>query len=100
MCKYCLRAAVDIALSLYLTGYACNKLKHLYFNLFCPHCQKTVPGWAKLQLTFQICGDHACHPERSEGSGSTGGEILRCAQDDSQDTSPVRFREAFSPNIC
>ena len=24
-----------------------------------------------------------CHPERSEGSGSTDAEILRCAQDDS-----------------
>src|SRR5438128_9623330 len=23
-----------------------------------------------------------CHPERSEGSGSTDGQILRCAQDD------------------
>ncbi len=34
-----------------------------------------------------------------EGSGSTGGEILRFAQDDSPDPSPVRFREAFSPNI-
>ncbi|TMD89271.1 MAG: hypothetical protein E6I79_09060 [Chloroflexi bacterium] len=28
-------------------------------------------------------GDHACHPEHSEGSGSTDTEILRCAQDDS-----------------
>ena len=36
-------------------------------------------------------GDHACHPEPfaslkgklREGAGSTGGEILRCAQDDS-----------------
>jgi hypothetical protein len=35
-----------------------------------------------------------------EGSGSTGGEILSEAKDDSQDTSPVRLREAFSPNIC
>ena len=24
----------------------------------------------------------ACHPERSEGSGWTGAQILRCAQDD------------------
>src|SRR5712692_9004757 len=57
----------------------------------------------------QTCGDRACHPERSEGSGSTDGEILRCPfaalrasahQDDSQHISPVRFREAFSPNIC
>jgi len=54
---------------------------------------------ASYQGGMQTCGDPACHPERSEGSGSTGREILRCAQDDSQDTSPVRFREAFSLNI-
>ncbi len=45
-------------------------------------------------------GDNACHPERSEGSGSTDGEILRFAQDDSQDISQVRSREALSPNVC
>src|SRR6266404_5701875 len=33
------------------------------------------------------------------GSGSPDEEILRCAQDDSQDTAPVRSREAFSPNV-
>ncbi len=41
---------------------------------------------------MQIFGEKACHPEPMrfaqgklrEGSGSTGGEILRCAQDDSQ----------------
>ena len=38
----------------------------------------------------QTFGENACHPERSEGSGSTDGEILRCAQDDSQDTTQVR----------
>src|SRR5438094_9134959 len=32
----------------------------------------------------QTFGDNACHPERSEGSGSTHAEILRCAQDDTQ----------------
>jgi hypothetical protein len=37
----------------------------------------------------QIFGDTACHPERSEGSGSTDGEILRFAQNDSQDTTQV-----------
>jgi hypothetical protein len=47
----------------------------------------------------QTFGEKACHPERSEGSGSTGAEILRFAQDDSPDPSPVRFREALSPNI-
>ncbi|HET8852511.1 MAG TPA: hypothetical protein VFN02_08290 [Ktedonobacteraceae bacterium] len=39
----------------------------------------------------QTFGDQACHPERSEGSGSPDEEILRCAQDDSQDTSQVAF---------
>ena len=34
-----------------------------------------------------------------EGAGSPDAEILRCAQDDSQDTSQVRSREAFSPNV-
>jgi hypothetical protein len=34
-----------------------------------------------------------------EGSGSPDAEILRCAQDDSQDTAPVRSREAFSPKV-
>jgi len=34
-----------------------------------------------------------------EGSGSTGAEILRFAQDDSQDPSPVRSREAFALNV-
>jgi len=28
----------------------------------------------------QTFGENTCHPERSEGSGSTGAEILRCAQ--------------------
>jgi len=32
-------------------------------------------------------------------SGSPDAEILRCAQDDSQDTAQVRSREAFSPNV-
>ena len=46
----------------------------------------------------QTFGDNACHPEPfaslkgklREGSGSTDAEILRCAQDDSQDTTQVR----------
>ena len=54
----------------------------------------------------QTFGDHACHPERSEGegSGSTGGEILRCAQDDSQDTTQVRSsllsKRLDEPPVC
>jgi len=47
----------------------------------------------------QIFGDKACHPERSEGSGSPDEETLRCAQDDSHDTSQVRSREVLSPNV-
>jgi predicted nucleic acid-binding protein len=49
---------------------------------------------------LQTFGDHACHPfaalkgKLREGSGSTDGEILRCAQDDSRDTTQV-----FSPNV-
>ncbi len=31
----------------------------------------------KVSIKRQTFGDTACHPERSEGSGSTGGEILR-----------------------
>ena len=34
-----------------------------------------------------------------EGSGSTDAKILRCAQDDSQDTAPVGSQEAFSSHI-
>ncbi len=34
-----------------------------------------------------------------EGSGSPDVEILRCAQDDSQDTAQVRSREALAPNV-
>ena len=37
--------------------------------------------------------------ERREGAGSPDAEILRYAQDDSQDTAPVRSREAFAPNV-
>jgi len=48
----------------------------------------------------QTFGDNACHPERSAGSGSPDKEILRCAQDDSQDSAQVHSREALSPNVC
>src|SRR6266567_6976054 len=56
---------------------------------------------------WQIFGENACHPfaslragsERSEGSGSPSAEILRCAQDDRQDTTRVRSREVLSPNV-
>ena len=51
-------------------------------------------------ISPQILYRHlACHPERSEGSGSPDTEILRCAQDDSQDSTQVRSREVLSPNI-
>ncbi len=53
----------------------------------------------------QTFGDHACHPERSEGSGSTDGEILRCAQDDSRFPRPARdaleqFPVAFQDDVA
>ena len=45
----------------------------------------------------QTSGENACHPEPirfaqsklREGSGAPDTEILRCAQDDSQDTAQV-----------
>jgi hypothetical protein len=43
-----------------------------------------------LQDTGQRSEQAACHPERSEGSGSMGAGMLRCAQHDSQDTDQVR----------
>jgi len=48
---------------------------------------------------LETFGDNSCHPERSEGSGSPDEEILRCAQDDMQDTSQGRSWEVFSPNV-
>ncbi len=36
----------------------------------------------------------------SFGSGETAAQILRFAQDDSQDTAQVLSREVFSPNVC
>src|SRR5713101_9224038 len=41
---------------------------------------------SRRRARFQTFGAKACHPERSEGSGSPNAEILRCAQDDNQDT--------------
>jgi len=35
----------------------------------------------------------------SFGSGETAAEILRFAQDDSQDSAQARSREVFSPNV-
>ncbi len=48
-------------------------------------------GLAQIHIS-QTFGDNACHPERSEGSGSTDAEMLRCAQHDSEDTGQVRSR--------
>jgi hypothetical protein len=53
----------------------------------------------QLMVLMQTFGENACHPERSEGSGSLDKEILRCAQDDSQNTAHVCSREAFSPSV-
>src|SRR5438093_427732 len=45
-------------------------------------------------------GENACHPSLRSGSGSSSGEILRCAQDDTPDSTPVRSRQVLSPNVC
>ncbi len=47
----------------------------------------------------QTFGDKACHPSLRSGSRSPDAEILRCAQDDRQDSTHVRSREVFSPNV-
>jgi hypothetical protein len=55
----------------------------------------------------QTFGEKACHPEPIRfaqgklraGSGSPDAQILRCAQDDRQDTAHVLSREALSPNV-
>jgi len=49
------------------------------------------------ELRVWTFGENACHPEHirfaqcklREGSGSPDAEILRCAQDDSQDSAQV-----------
>jgi hypothetical protein len=49
-----------------------------------------------LQDTGQRSEQAACHPERSEGSGSMmGAKMLRCAQHDSQDTGQIRSPESL-----
>ena len=63
-------------------------------------CAHSIPYDATpgpLSWTF---GENACHPERSAGSLRPASQILRCAQDDSQDTAHVLSREVFSPNVC
>ncbi len=56
---------------------------------------RTITERATAKQTF---GDTGCHPERSEGSGSPGAEILSEAKDDSQDSTHVRSGEVLSPN--
>src|SRR5690348_11198448 len=59
----------------------------VYITFYIRHRWPIPHTFKGLGYTF---GEKACHPERSEGSGSTGAEILRFAQDDSQDTTQVR----------
>jgi hypothetical protein len=42
----------------------------------------TLPTSFTLGTAKGLAAFAACHPERSEGSGSTGGEMLRYAQHD------------------
>jgi hypothetical protein len=46
----------------------------------------TVGGVASIRAKTETFGDHACHPERSEGSGSTA-------------RTPLKSAQVFSPNI-
>src|SRR5437660_1402698 len=62
------------------------------------NCFVSTRNSSVMQCT-QTFGDKACHPERSEGSRSPDAELLRCAQDDRQDSMHVRSREVFSPNV-
>jgi hypothetical protein len=54
---------------------------------------------AKSLAIAQTFGEKACHPERSEGSGSPDAEILRFAQDDSQDLTSGHSQKGLSPNV-
>ena len=47
----------------------------------------------------QTFGEKACHPERSEGSVRPSSQILRFAQDDTQDSTQVRSQEVLSSNV-
>jgi hypothetical protein len=47
----------------------------------------------------QTFGEKACHPERSEGSRRPANQILRCAQDDSQNITSARSQKGLSPNV-
>src|SRR6266566_1400870 len=62
------------------------------------HAQTPSPGHLEIIPVTPSLRSRASS-ERSEGSGSREEEILRCAQDDSQDTTHVRSREVFSPNV-
>jgi hypothetical protein len=53
-----------------------------------------------IALTREIFGDNTCHPERSEGSLRQSRQILRFAQDDSQNLSQVRLWVVLSLNVC
>ncbi len=56
------------------------------------HFQQTMGDKQAHHFLWDSGQVSACHPERSEGSGSPDTEMLRCAQQDSQDTAPVRSR--------
>ncbi len=68
-------------------------------KMICVHYTGSYILLANEGSANQTFGDKACHPERSEGSRSPDAEILRCAQDDRPDSTHVRSREVFSPNV-
>src|SRR2546430_4682363 len=69
-----------------------------YNRIYCFYIIEFESVSVKFLENCQTFGDHACHPERSEGSLRQVRQILRFAQDDRQDLSQVRSREVFSPN--
>jgi hypothetical protein len=72
-----------------VAGFCCRRQQ----NPATTKCFDELPAAAKPQ-TF---GETACHPERSEGSGSPDAEILRFAQDDSVRKGPTLVPLAQTP---
>src|SRR5260370_38970056 len=68
-------------------------------KMICVHYTGSYILLANEGSESQTFGDKTCHPERSEGSRSPDAEIFRCAQDDRPDSTHVRSREVFSPNV-
>jgi hypothetical protein len=64
-------------------------------NDVCVHAEGVNTNIVRMQ-TF---GEKVCHPERSEGSRRPANQILRFAQDDSQDMTSGCSQKGLSPNV-